>query len=185
MKRHTDSKLIFSFLVTILVVLLSACSLNLNFQAYEDKSLTIGVVGAPPEINEKQVSFEEISFDDVLENDLDAYDAVFIMPENLSHASDKQYANIYSSSPIPFFFIGANNHIPFTESDLDFEDDSWEDWKWTPGTSYASGFYYDTTTDSSSGWAFGLFNDKKTKKNVKYVYTSIFEVIADLSIDEN
>lgn len=180
MKIITTSKLISCCLLAPLFVLLSACSLNPDFETYEGKSLTIGVIGEPPEIKEKQVSFDNISFDDVMNNDFDSYDAIFIMPENLSQASEKQYSGIYLVSTVPFFFIGANNHIPFTEEELSFDDDSWESWEWTPGESYASGVYYSPTEDSLSSWGFGLYDDKKTDNTIKEMYSRLFEVIEEI-----
>ena len=179
MKIKISLKWIFLLLIAALVLSLSFCSQHQLYKSYTGKPLTIAVIGDFPEIKEEQVSFEEITFDDVMNNDFDSYDAIFIMPESLSQASEIPFAKIYLDSPIPFFFIGANNHIPFTEADLDFDDDSWEDWEWTPGTSYASGFYSDTTTCSSSAWEFYLYDDEKTDKNLKALYSEIFRSIVD------
>ncbi|MFL2101339.1 hypothetical protein [Desemzia sp. FAM 24101] len=179
MKRIISLKWIFLLLIATLVLSLSFYSQHQLYKPYTGKPLTIAVIGDFPEIKEEQVSFEEITFDDVMNNDFDSYDAVFIMPENLSQASEHQYAKIYLDSPIPFFFIEANNHIPFTEADLDFDDDSWEDWEWTPGTSYASGFYAETA-DSSTAWEFYLYDDENTDENIKAVYSEIFRSIAEL-----
>ncbi|MCI3028283.1 hypothetical protein LMF32_04070 [Desemzia sp. C1] len=180
MKRKISLKWIFLLLVSALIVLLSVYLLHLRSVKYEGRPLTIAVVGQVPEIKEEQVSFEEITFDDVMNNDFDSYDAIFIMPQNLSQASEIPYAKIYSDSPIPFFFIGANSHIPFTEAELDFDDDSWENWEWTPGTSYASGFYFDTATRSTTAWEFYLYDDEKTDENIEAVYTEIFNSITEI-----
>lgn len=179
MKRKISLKWIFLLLVSALIVLLSVYLLHLRSVKYEGRPLTIAVIGDFPEIKEEQVSFEEITFDDVMNNDFDSYDAIFIMPQNLSQASESPYAKIYLDSPIPFFFIEANNHIPFTEAVLDFDDDSWEDWEWTTGTSYASGFYAETA-DSSTAWEFYLYDDENTDENIKAVYSEIFRSITEL-----
>ncbi|MGE7366540.1 hypothetical protein ACQKKE_07835 [Desemzia incerta] len=180
MKRKISLKWIFLLLVSALIVLLSVYLLHLRSVKYEGRPLTIAVIGDFPEIKEEQVSFEEITFDDVMNNDFDSYDAIFIMPQNLSQASEIPYAKIYLDSPIPFFFIEANNHIPFTEAELDFDDDSWENWEWTPGTSYASGFYFDTATRSTTAWEFYLYDDEKTDENIEAVYTEIFKSITEI-----
>lgn len=180
MKRKISLKWIFLLLVSALIVLLSVYLLHLRSVKYEGRPLTIAVIGDFPEIKEEQVSFEEITFDDVMNNDFDSYDAIFIMPQNLPQASEIPYAKIYLDSPIPFFFIEANNHIPFTEAELDFDDDSWENWEWTPGTSYASGFYFDTATRSTTAWEFYLYDDEKTDENIEAVYTEIFKSITEI-----
>lgn len=179
MKRKISLKWIFLLLIAALVLSLSFCSQHQLYKSYTGKPLTIAIIGDFPEIKEEQVSFEEITFDDVMNNDFDSYDAIFIMPENLSQASEHQYAKIYLDSSIPFFFIETNSHIPFTEADLDFDDDSWEDWEWTPGTSYASGFYAETA-DSSTAWEFYLYDDENTDENIKAVYSEIFRSITEL-----
>lgn len=179
MKRKISLKWIFLLLIAALVISLSFYSQHQLYKSYTGKPLTIAIIGDFPEIKEEQVSFEEFTFDDVMNNDFDSYDAIFIMPENLSQASEHQYTKIYLDSPIPFFFIGANSHIPFTEADLDFDDDSWEDWEWTPGTSYASGFYAETA-DSSTAWEFYLYDDENTDENIKAVYSEIFRSITEL-----
>lgn len=92
MKRKISLKWIFLLLVSALIVVLSVYLLHLRSVKYEGRPLTIAVIGDFPEIKEEQVSFEEITFDDVMNNDFDSYDAVFIMPENLSQASEIPYA---------------------------------------------------------------------------------------------
>lgn len=179
MKRKISLKWIFLLLIAALVISLSFYSQHQLYKSYTGKPLTIAIIGDFPEIKEEQVSFEEFTFDDVMNNDFDSYDAIFIMPQNLSQASEIPYAKIYLDSPIPFFFIEANNHIPFTEADLDFDDDSWEDWEWTTGTSYASGFYAETA-DSSTAWEFYLYDDENTDENIKAVYSEIFRSITEL-----
>ncbi|MDQ0155451.1 hypothetical protein [Robertmurraya andreesenii] len=86
-------------------------------------------------VNEEQVIFTKISFDEMASEELKSYDAVFIRENNLSEAAKSQYADVYLNSSIPFFFISANNHIPFTVKETAYN----ESWNWTAGQSYAVG----------------------------------------------
>lgn len=151
-----------------------------TFELYNGKPLNIAVVGEPPKIKEKQVDFSEVSFEKLLlmSTDLDSYDAIFIMKENLLQASESQYADVYLNSTIPFFFISAKSHIPFTVSTTEYN----ESWNWTPGNSYAVGVLKSTEDDSLKNWGFGLYNDEMTEKNVKALYSIIFKEVEKQSI---
>ncbi|WP_238323079.1 hypothetical protein [Gorillibacterium massiliense] len=124
------------FILLIILFVISACT-STKFDLYEGKSLNIAVIGEPPQIKEEQVIFKKISFDDLNKGDLDDYDAVLVMEENLNQAAERQYADIYLNSPIPFFFISTRSHIPFTERDIEYGGI----WDWSPGNSYAVGVY--------------------------------------------
>ncbi|MCD5322205.1 MULTISPECIES: hypothetical protein [Pontibacillus] len=91
-------------------------SKNVEFEPYSGKALKIAVVGASPEVREENVRFNELSFKKLREEDLTLYDAVFVMKENLSEASQSQYVDVYKRHEIPFFFISARNSIPFFEN---------------------------------------------------------------------
>jgi hypothetical protein len=145
-----------SFIVLILLFALTACIQSPEFELYEGKALRIAVVGEPPEVKEEQVRFTEISFDELTNKELESYDAVFITEENLPKAAESKYANIYLDSTIPFFFISANNHIPFTIEETEYD----ESWKWTPGQSYAAGVLKQED-ESLKSWGFSLYNDEK------------------------
>ncbi len=147
---------------------------------YKGKPLNIAVVGESPEIKEKQVSFSEFPFEKLMlmSNDLDSYDAVFIMPENLSQAAESQYADVYLNSTIPYFFISANSHIPFTVKDTEYN----ESWSWTPGNSYAAGVVKSTEDDTLKAWGFGLYNDEMTEEHIKAMYSLIFKQVEKESI---
>lgn len=151
-----------------------------EFELYKGKPLNIAVVGESPEIKEKQISFSEYSFEKLMlmSNDLDSYDAIFIMEENLSQAAESQYADVYLNSTIPFFFISAKSHIPFTVNTTEYN----ESWDWTPGNSYAVGVLKSTEDDSLKNWGFGLYNDEMTEEHVKEMYSRIFKEVEKESI---
>lgn len=145
---------------------------DLEFELYKGKPLNIAVVGKAPKIKEKQVSFSEFSLEKFMLMS-NAYDAVFIMPENLSQAAESQYADVYLNSMIPFFFISAKSHIPFTVNTTEYN----ESWDWTPGNSYAVGVLKSTEDDSLKTWGFGLYNDVLTEEHLKEMYSRIFKQV--------
>ncbi|TYS17501.1 hypothetical protein FZC78_06370 [Rossellomorea vietnamensis] len=160
-------------IIISLFIVLSACSPEPEFEVYEGKVLSIAVIGDPPTINEEQVKFNEISFDDLTEEDLKFYDAVFITNEYLSKASESQYADVYMNSAIPMFFISAKNHIPFTEKDTEYN----ESWEWTPGNSYAVGVLNHQENDSLNSWKFGIYNGENTEAHIREMYSRIFKTV--------
>lgn len=171
MKRGRD------FVVLLLLLLaLSGCTQSTHFKLYEGKPLRIAVVGEPPEVKEEQVTFSKISFDKLTGEELGSYDAVFITEENLLQASKSNYANTYLDSTIPFFFISANSHIPFTIKETEFN----ESWNWSAGNNYAVGVLMSYEDKSLKSWGFGLYNDRKTDESIKEVFSSIFETIEGL-----
>ncbi|WP_404346820.1 hypothetical protein LG311_14140 [Sutcliffiella horikoshii] len=165
----------YCFILLVLVFALTACNQNTVFRSYEGKMLDIAVVGEQPEVKEEQVKFTEISFDEMTTEDLISYDAVFIRENNLSKAAADQFADVYSDSNIPFYFIGTDNFVPFTEKDLDYDNTS----EWTAGMSYAVGVHASQENDTLRHWGFGLHNDIKSDEHLKAMYSRIF-----MSIDE-
>lgn len=176
MKLVKRKQYVFTFLAIILFFALSACSQSPDFGIYEGKVLSIAVVGESPKIYEEQVSFSELSFDQLDIKDLDYYDAVFIMKENLTQAAEGQYADVYLNSTIPYFFIAAKSHIPFTIKDTEFN----ESWYWTPGNSYAVGVLKSEEDDLLKSWGFGLYNDEMTEEHIKEMYSRIFKEIEEM-----
>lgn len=164
------------FVLLLLLFALSGCTQSTHFKLYEGKPLRIAVVGEPPEVKEEQVTFSKISFDKLTGEEIGSYDAVFITEENLPQASKSNYADTYLDSTIPFFFISANSHIPFTIKETEFN----ESWNWSTGNNYAVGVLASNEDKSLKSWGFGLYNDKKTDENIKEVFSRIFETIEGL-----
>jgi hypothetical protein len=175
--KRLKGKRYLCFILLILTVALTACTSRPNFELYEGHSLRIAVVGEPPEVKEEQVIFTEVSFDEMTSEELKSYDAVFIREDNLSEASESQYADVYLNSTIPFFFIGTDNYVPFTEKDLEYEKTS----NWTAGTSYAVGVLTSQEDDTLKKWEYGLYNDEKTDEHIKEMYSRIFKTIDELN----
>ncbi|GAE36651.1 hypothetical protein [Halalkalibacter akibai] len=164
-----------SFTLSVLLFLLgiTACSSKPDFKLYEGEPLNIAVIGEIPEVKEDQISFETIDFDQ-LPKDLKRYDAVFITKENLSEASESQYADVYLNSNLPFFLIEATkSYRSFIEKDLTYEDDL--DLKET-SNHYAIGFL-SSTEEEGKYWYYGLYNDKESPENIREMYSRIFSTI--------
>jgi hypothetical protein len=175
--NRRDGRYCFSFILLILLFAITACTQSPEFELYDGKALNIAVVGEQPEIKEEQVRFTEISFDKLTSRELASYDAVIITEENLSKAAESKYANTYLDSTIPFFFISASSHIPFTVKETEYD----ETWKWTAGKNYAVGVLTSLEDDSLKSWGFGLYNDEKTDEHIKDVYSTIFKTTAELN----
>lgn len=169
-RRSALSVFIFSFLL-----LLSACSDSASFDVYKGSDLTIAVIGEPPEITEDSIKFVEMSFQE-LETTERSFDAVIITEENLIEASSEQYADVYLRSPIPFFFISANETAPFYIKENTFN----KEWQWSPGENYAVGILPSKEEDEVNSIGYGLYNDELTEEHVKDVYTRIFTTISEL-----
>ncbi|MFO1445591.1 hypothetical protein KDN24_20815 [Bacillus sp. Bva_UNVM-123] len=183
--RRIKGKRYLYFILLILTVALTACTSTSSppsppspdFKLYEGNSLRIAVVGEPPKVKEKQVRFTEISFDEMTSEELKSYDAVFITENNLFEAAEKNYADVYLNSTIPFFFIGTYNFVPFTERDLEYD----KSWNWATGDSYAVGVLVSQEDDTLKHWGYGLYNEEKTDENIEDVYSRIFKTIDELN----
>lgn len=178
MKRTRGMRwFIFTF---IFLLTLSACSPKPEFELYDGKPLRIAVVGELPEVEEEQIEFDPVTFEELTSETLGSYHAVMITEDKLVEASESQYADLYVESPIPFFFISANNPIPFTVKDVVY-DSSWE---WTEGKSYAVGFLtiHGEGDDVSRSWGYGLYNNEKNDENIKELYARIFKTIEELDL---
>lgn len=165
------------YISLMLIFALTACTQSPDFELYEGKPLKIAVVGKRPEVNEKQVMFTEIAFDEMASEELKYFDAVVIRENNLLEAAESQYADVYLNSTIPFFFISANNHIPFSTKETEYN----ESWHWTAGQSYAVGVLTLKEDESLKSWEFGLYNDRKTDEHIKEIYSRIFKSIDELN----
>ena len=168
-----EKKILF---LIILLIFLTGCSVDTNVdptEKYAGEELRIGIIGNIPEIRESQVEFEEIDFEFLKEDDFDSkYDAIFITKENLSEASNPEYALIYKTSKIPFYFIGnEKSHVNFIKEDLAYEDEpDANDEKYVTGLFYTEDKY----------WGYGLYNDTESDANIKAVYSRVFEDIAKI-----
>jgi hypothetical protein len=161
----------------ILCILLTGCgSVNVDkTKEYDGERLRVGIIGNIPEIREKQVVFEEIDFDFLKKDDFDSrYNAIFISKENLSEAAKAEYAAIYKRVKIPFYFIETEkSYVPFVKEELDYED----------GPDYDNGMYITGILNIGEKYrvtGYGLYNDTKNKRNIKCVYSRVFQQISEI-----
>lgn len=175
MRKLRRTKYVSSAFLSLILLVLSACTPSPDFELYKGKPLRIAVVGEPPEVKEEQVKFKRISFDKMTNKELNSFDAVFITEENLFEAADDQYADVYLDSTIPFFFIGTDNFIPFVEKDMEYD----KTMNWSTGISYAVGILIQD--DTLKKWQYGLYNGEKKEEYIKDVYSRIFKTIDELN----
>ncbi|MDW0118362.1 hypothetical protein QTL97_15630 [Sporosarcina thermotolerans] len=135
---------------------------------YKGKYLKIGVIGAIPEVNEKQIAFQEISFDQFTIEEVRNFDAVFVMKESLSTAAEKQYTKIFTDSHIPFFFIDSNKGAyPFIDENLEYEEAAE-----IPNHNYFATGYLLTIDGEEMTWTYEPSNE-----NNKVSFSAIFKTI--------
>lgn len=170
-------KIMFALIIIIIIIsiFLTGCSVtNVDkTEKYHGGRLKIGIIGDVPEIRESQVEFEEIDFDFLKDDDFDSeYDAIFITKDNLYEASNAEYTPIYKISKIPFYLIGnEKSHVNFIKEDLSYEA--------APDSNdgmYITGLLY--TQDRF--WKYGLYNDTESERNIKGVYSRVFEDILEI-----
>lgn len=165
------------FLIFILTFIIG-CSTNADkLEKYQGEILTIGIIGDEPEIKESKVNFNQIKFEALKNSDFEsAYDAIFITKDNLREASDAEYASIYKTSKIPFYFIGnEKSHVNFIKEDLSYEDEP--DVK---DGAYITGLLY----IKDKVWGYGLYNDNFNDVNIQAAYAKVFQDIAEIKNNE-
>ncbi|MCR8939159.1 hypothetical protein O0555_17655 [Brevibacillus laterosporus] len=161
-------KKIFCLLLSLLFVL-SGCQGN---QTTEESKhmLNIGVVGTKPSVNEENVQFIELTLNMLVKDENIALDALFIMPEMLQEASKKPYKSIYKAGKYPIYFVDSeSSYLPFTEEDMTYESAP----KIKDGM-YIMGILKGTNKEVIKFRGYGLKDDKKTTKNIKEVYSTVF-----------
>lgn len=162
-----------------LLFLIAACSPKPEFELYEGKELSIAVLGTKPEVEEEQVDFQEITFDEFTTEELNKFDAVFIMKENLEEAAESQYAPIYSDTHIPFFFIENNKDAyPFIDADL-----AYEDAREIPDHNYYATSFLKTPYDEERTVRYGLYNDEVSEENIREAFSRMFKTVEQSSGD--
>jgi len=178
-----SKKIILLFFQIILIATTLGCT-NSNFNdsntievTPSDAYLTIGVIGTSPEVNEKNITFKPYSLEQLDENIDPTLDALFVMPEHLEEAAEPEFAQLYRRLPYPTFFIGSEKlAYAFTEEDVTYETAFTGD-----KLMYTRGVFFNPDSETYQGWEFGLYNDVRNEKNIKAMYTQVFETISNLS----
>ncbi len=163
-----------------MLFLLSACQTNTVKEApYEGVPLKIAVVGEQPNVREEQINFNELSLSELHNSNSRKYDAVFIMEDHLSDASNSKYVEMYKNKKVPFFFVGSlANTIPFQglENPVSYEEEAEK----VNGTqNFISGMLYGEEEKGYRGWKFAypIKNSEVQRDNVKAIYSEVFKVV--------
>lgn len=146
-----------------------------QFESYSGIPLKIAVVGKSPDIKEEEkITFIRMDFEGLKKIDSTDFDAVFIMKEHLHQAAESEYAELYKTTNLPFFFIQSEKlTYAFSNSESSYES--------APSLSnseYAVGYY--SQEEGYLTWAYGLYNQIKVPETIKQVYSTIFTTIEDL-----
>ncbi|MBM7648666.1 hypothetical protein JOC78_001612 [Bacillus ectoiniformans] len=161
-----------TFNLSILLLFLTGCVIhtansNTLLPEYKGKQLNIGVIGQLPDVREKHIHFIPLTLKDLMEENTQKADAIFINKEFLSEAADSQYAESYLQSPIPIFFIHSEKVIlAFIDQKL-----SYEQAHELQSNEYLIGYYKD------SYFGITLDKNKKTKETVQSSYSRAFKMI--------
>jgi hypothetical protein len=167
------------WLLLLLMIVLVGCTEKLpEFEEYAGRPLEIAVIGAAPDVRETNVTFEEFPMDDLLFVDFSEYDAVFIMKEHLEEASAVAFAEVYTSSKIPFFFIeSTKGSFPFANPDALYSNSHEKG----GGLEFAAGYMPSSDPGKEpTTYSFGLYNDIKNEDTVKGTYSIIFNKIQEI-----
>ncbi|MFF2879064.1 hypothetical protein ACFVR2_22475 [Gottfriedia sp. NPDC057991] len=163
-------KKIIPVLLLILVIFTGCNSDTVYTPLYHGKKLFIGVIGKFPKVREENVKFKKINFDKMEEskNLSSEFDAILIKKEHLSEAANRKYLTIYQHSGLPFFFMDSKKSFGLIiNGKLAYKD--------APDKvdqTYATGIL-----DEDHFCGYGLYNDKVNDRNIKDVYTQIFNTI--------
>jgi hypothetical protein len=162
----------FIIFITLLFIFTS-CSQETNQETnfdslvYSGSKLKIGIVGDKPKIREKNISFIQLSMEDILQKKFKNLDSVFITKSYLREAAKPQYAEIYLQSPIPFVFIESEKvYLAFIDDRL-----SYENAHTIKSGDYLVGFYKDTY------FGLGLYNNIKNEKTIQDCYSRLFVIL--------
>lgn len=149
-------KVWFLFMVVLFV---AGCS---KTAPYEGKALHIAVIGDVPDVRETTIEFTTINFADLQQ--IEDYDAVFIMRDQMEEAGEKTYRQLYKKSDTPFVFINPPKGYVPPVAGVPLANYNGPDDKM-----YA--YYY----LKGNLKQYGLYNDNESKKAIQDVYTTVFE----------
>lgn len=171
-------KLLFCSLIA--TTTLTGCGVDASTQvkdtSYDGTYLKIAVIGKQLNLQEKNVKFSTLSFEELEDTNRisSQFDAVFITKDNLKQADEEKYVKVYRKLDIPTFFLGTTKgFLPFVFEDLTYANAS------EVNDAYVSG-YLQGKKDHYRYWEYGLNNNQKNDQHVKDVYSRIFETIAEV-----
>ncbi|MFZ0443743.1 MAG: hypothetical protein WAM95_03635 [Bacillus sp. (in: firmicutes)] len=150
---------------------------------YEGVPLKIAVVDELPSVREEQINFSELSLDELLNLHPNMYDAVFVMEDHLSEATNQKYIELYKEREIPFFFVVSNAiNIPFMdlENHASYKEEAD---KVNDTQNFISGLKYVGKDEGYRGWdySYPIKNNEIQRDNVEGIYSEVFKVVENES----
>lgn len=140
---------------------------------YDGEPLRIAVIGDIPELNNKKISFEKISLDELSEDTVQIstnFDAVMITPLKFEEASNDRFVEVYNNSKIPYiFFDSEKRNLPFTKVGYTYETARWES---LVNGSHTTIYLSDKDANRKDVWYFYL-----NEKELDVLYKEIFEKV--------
>ncbi|WP_414839277.1 hypothetical protein [Carnobacterium sp. TMP28] len=171
----------FLYLFLMISLFSTGCS-TISHELYTGRDLKIGVIGDAPKVAET-IFFADMTFEELEKDRMTVHsqhDAIFIMPEKLTEADAEKFVEVYKQLRIPIFFIGTTKAaIPFT-----FEDASYSKVADVSPKSYAAGYLYNPDNQLGQQWRFikeKEDNEKITEKEIKKIYSEIFNTISSIN----
>lgn len=129
---------------------------------YTGKELRLAAIGADIEIEAKQVTWDEVTLDQLTEKTIAQYDGVVIGKEQLQEASADEWVEFYRTVHTPIFFIGSEKGItPFLEKGLAYDDEAYQP---ELPEAYAVGFL---KTENESLFHWSTDNEKELLETIE------------------
>lgn len=176
------------FILFVLLFCLSGCVNNQSLKiTYDGQPLHIAIIGETPDIQNKHISFEKISLDDLhnKSNTLASeFDAIMITPNMFVDASQDQYSSAYHYAELPIIFWNSSKqHYPFINNKLNYLNENDVTLNNSPHSmdlepSHSTIFLYDVESEIENTWFFQLDDNNDFEK----LYTEIFNKINELGM---
>lgn len=176
------------FILFVLLFYMTGCENNQKLIIpYEGQKLHIAIIGEIPEIQNKYITFEAISLDDLnkevkyLSNE---FDAIMITPNMFVDASQDKYSEAYYNVELPIVFWNSSKaHYPFVKNKINYLNENEVSLNHSnvphsmDNQSHSTLFLYDIETSREDAWFFNLDNNNDLKK----IYTEVFNKIEELA----
>lgn len=171
-------KILFLVLLVFTSALVACADEKATDPIYEGRSLDIAVIGEFPDVREKNIHFDKITFDSWNTNH---YDAVFISEETLAEAAKVENVQKYKESDIPVFFLNTKaSHIPFMELEHPLSYDEVAK-QVNNEQDPIAGLFYVGEEEGYNSWTFSypVVDSQFQTSDIKIVYSAVFKVIQD------
>lgn len=155
---------------------------------YENQPLKIAILGDTPDIQNKNITFEQISLDELNNNDKilsSKFNAIMITPSMFVDASQDQLSEVYHNIEIPIVFWNSNKaHYPFVNNKINYVNEKEVSLNNSPhsfdgmGQTHSTIFLYDIETEIENVWFFHLNERNELSK----LYSEIFHKIEEITL---